>query len=109
MDAAEAVLNIVSQKLSSCREEDEYDAIGKNVASKLRRLNPEQRIFTEKIISDVLYEAQLTTLNRTSRLLVNDVPLANSHLTHLTAFSYDNPEWPQRNAAGFIQQFNPNT
>ncbi|BFF91031.1 uncharacterized protein DMAD_09413 [Drosophila madeirensis] len=41
---------------------DEYDAIGVNVASKLRTINPTQRIIAEKLISDVLFNAQLDNL-----------------------------------------------
>jgi hypothetical protein len=41
------------------------------VASKLRILTKEQRIIAEKLINDVLYEAQLGSLTRNSRLSMN--------------------------------------
>jgi hypothetical protein len=44
---------------------------GRNVASKLRILTKEQRIIAEKLIKDVLYEAQLGSLTRNSRLIAN--------------------------------------
>ncbi|XP_017486231.1 PREDICTED: myb-like protein Q [Rhagoletis zephyria] len=50
------------------RQEDEYDAIGMNVASKLRVMNPTQRIIAEKLISDVLFNGQLDNLNVNSTL-----------------------------------------
>ncbi|XP_068156662.1 uncharacterized protein [Drosophila tropicalis] len=50
------------------RQEDEYDAIGVNVASKLRSINPTQRIIAEKLISDVLFNAQLDNLSVNSSL-----------------------------------------
>ncbi|EDV30273.1 uncharacterized protein Dana_GF23031 [Drosophila ananassae] len=50
------------------RPDDEYDAIGVNVASKLRAINPTQRIIAEKLISDVLFNAQLDNLTVNSAL-----------------------------------------
>ncbi|XP_037950254.1 uncharacterized protein LOC119681209 [Teleopsis dalmanni] len=50
------------------RQDDEYDAIGINVASKLRVMNPTQRIIAEKLISDVLFNGQLDNLSVTSTL-----------------------------------------
>lgn len=53
---------------TSHRHDDEYDAIGVNVASKLRAINPTQRIIAEKLISDVLFNAQLDNLTVNSAL-----------------------------------------
>ncbi|XP_034487407.1 uncharacterized protein LOC117791700 [Drosophila innubila] len=53
---------------TSHRHEDEYDAIGVNVASKLRSINHTQRIIAEKLISDVLFNAQLDNLTVNSSL-----------------------------------------
>ncbi|XP_022827975.1 uncharacterized protein LOC111357455 [Spodoptera litura] len=46
-----------------CTEvDDEYDAIGVNVAAKLRNLPGNMRILAEKLINDVLYQAQTNGL-----------------------------------------------
>ncbi|SPP78173.1 Hypothetical predicted protein [Drosophila guanche] len=45
---------------------DEYDAIGVNVATKLRALNPLQRITAVKLIGDVLFNGQLNDLTVSS-------------------------------------------
>lgn len=50
------------------RSEDEFDAIGINVASKLRVMNTHQRIIAEKLISDVLFNGQLDNLSVNSHL-----------------------------------------
>ncbi|XP_011328891.1 uncharacterized protein LOC105274447 isoform X1 [Ooceraea biroi] len=50
--------------------EDEYDAIGRNVAAKLRSMTMEQRIIAEKLLNDILFEAQLGNLHRDSSLHV---------------------------------------
>ncbi|XP_061394410.1 ras guanine nucleotide exchange factor B [Musca vetustissima] len=50
------------------RNEDEFDAIGINVASKLRVMNTHQRIIAEKLISDVLFNGQLDNLSVNSHL-----------------------------------------
>ncbi|XP_073818304.1 uncharacterized protein [Musca autumnalis] len=52
----------------SGRNEDEFDAIGINVASKLRVMNTHQRIIAEKLISDVLFNGQLDNLSVNSHL-----------------------------------------
>lgn len=50
--------------------EDVFDAIGKNVAHKLRGMTQQQRIIAEKIISDVMYHGQMETLTAQSKLVV---------------------------------------
>ncbi|KAL0870060.1 hypothetical protein ABMA27_006222 [Loxostege sticticalis] len=47
-----------------CTEiDDEYDAIGINVAAKLRALPSNMRILAEKLINDVLFQAQVNGLS----------------------------------------------
>ncbi|KAI4503781.1 hypothetical protein M0802_001184 [Mischocyttarus mexicanus] len=50
--------------------EDEFDAIGRNVAAKLRNMRIDQRIIAEKLLSDILFEAQLGNLHRDSNIHV---------------------------------------
>ncbi|XP_032678281.1 uncharacterized protein LOC116847413 [Odontomachus brunneus] len=50
--------------------EDEYDAIGRNVAAKLRNMRLDQRIIAEKLLNDILFEAQLGNLSRDSNIHV---------------------------------------
>lgn len=50
--------------------EDEYDAIGRNVAAKLRHMRSDQRIIAEKLVNDILFEAQLGNLSRDSNIHV---------------------------------------
>lgn len=50
--------------------EDEYDAIGRNVAAKLRNMRLDQRIIAEKLVNDILFEAQLGNLHRDSSINV---------------------------------------
>jgi hypothetical protein len=52
------------------------------VASKLRILTTEQRIIAEKLINDVLYEAQLGTLTRHSRLILIEPHRYTSPVVH---------------------------
>ncbi|XP_071053516.1 uncharacterized protein [Onthophagus taurus] len=62
-DNTESLITLVTEKLKKT-EEDEFDIIGKNVAEKLRKLPTNIKLFSEKIINDCLFEAQLGTLNR---------------------------------------------
>jgi hypothetical protein len=52
------------------------------VVSKIRILIKEQRIIAEKLINDVLYEAQLGSLTRNSRLILNEPHGYTSSMVH---------------------------
>jgi hypothetical protein len=61
-----------------------FEITRKNVASKLRILAKEQRIIAERLINGVLYEAQLGSSTRNSRLIVSaphgyTSPMVHSH------------------------------
>jgi len=71
MSPSYAVLSLVNDRLQDLGKEDMFEITRKNVASKLRILTKQQRIITEKLINDVLYEAQLGSLTRNSRLIAN--------------------------------------
>ncbi|KAK0179371.1 hypothetical protein PV327_005129 [Microctonus hyperodae] len=43
--------------------EDRYDLLGKSIAIKLRSLEKRQRLITEKIINDTLFDAEMANLN----------------------------------------------
>ncbi|XP_046679302.1 uncharacterized protein LOC124366744 [Homalodisca vitripennis] len=60
----QVLVNIGTNDWQQQKEEDHYDAFGKNVAQKLRLLNNEQRIYAQKIINDALFEAELGGLTR---------------------------------------------
>ncbi|CAD6241312.1 GSCOCG00002638001-RA-CDS [Cotesia congregata] len=69
-DESDADMNKYLNSSNTSTIEDEFDAIGKNVAAKLRGMRLDQRIVAEKLINDVLFEAQLCTLHRDSSLQV---------------------------------------
>jgi hypothetical protein len=84
MSPSYTVLSLISDRLQDLGKEDVFEITGKNVASKLRTLTKEQRIIAEKLINDVLYEAQLGSLTRNTRLIVNEPhgytsPMVHSH------------------------------
>lgn len=43
-------------------EEDRYDVIAKGFAMRLRELEKRQRIISEKLINDILFEAEMGSL-----------------------------------------------
>ncbi|KAL4715019.1 hypothetical protein ACJJTC_003170 [Scirpophaga incertulas] len=59
-------------KRSCSHVDDEYDAIGINVAAKLRTLPPNMRILAEKLINDVLFQAQVNGLSSTTAIVTVD-------------------------------------
>lgn len=68
---AEEVLEKVSKQLDA-EKEDQYSVIGKNIAFKLRELPNETRLVTEKIINDILFEAQMGNITRHTRFNLQD-------------------------------------
>lgn len=50
--------------------EDEYDAVGRNLAAKLRSMRVDQRIIAEKLVNDIIFEGQLGNLHRDSSIHV---------------------------------------
>ena len=64
-------MSLINDRLQDLGKEDMFEITGKNVASKLRILTNEQRTVAKKLINNVLYKAQLGSLTRNSRLIVN--------------------------------------
>ncbi|XP_054260753.1 uncharacterized protein LOC128985353 [Macrosteles quadrilineatus] len=73
----------VGDKLNSVKESDPHDIFGKHVADRLRNLKPHQLKFAQKLISDVLFEADMESLNRFCRITgtVDPVPQYSGHTT----------------------------
>lgn len=59
---SETMEHVMPHTRKSPRIEDEYDAIGVNIAAKLRAMNTTQRIIGEKIIALTLFHGQMKTL-----------------------------------------------
>jgi hypothetical protein len=82
MSPSYAVLSLVKDRLQDIGKENMFEISEKNLASKLRILTKEQRIVAEKLINDVLYEAQLGALARNSRLIFNEAHRCTSTVVH---------------------------
>ncbi|XP_063223325.1 uncharacterized protein LOC134531555 [Bacillus rossius redtenbacheri] len=95
----EKVMSLVSELLQTMTPEDSSDVFGKHVAYKLHALDENQRIFAEKFINDVLYEASLGGLSRDFHVgnVAHSVPVTNiTHQPLLTPY-----ESMERHAAGW--------
>ena len=69
MDKADSVLSMIGERMSSSTRDDEFDLLGKTVAVKLRNLSSNKmQMVAEKLIHEVLYEAQLGTLTEHTKL-----------------------------------------
>ncbi|KAF6208948.1 hypothetical protein GE061_014691 [Apolygus lucorum] len=55
--------------LASEYPEDWIDRYGKHIADRLRRIKPHQIKFIQKLVSDVLFEGELETLNKNWKLV----------------------------------------
>lgn len=83
------LLTTISRKLEAPENSaDEFDAVGRNVACKLRRVSETStrtRVFAEKIINDVLYYAELGEVNENSHFVLNrptEVQPYNNSVVH---------------------------
>ncbi|CAG9773533.1 unnamed protein product [Ceutorhynchus assimilis] len=81
-DKCDEVLDMIGKRLEgySIVIVDKFTDIGKVWASKLRDLPTQQAIYAEKIINDVLYEAQMQNLNRNCVLQIPEEPSRNRQL-----------------------------
>jgi hypothetical protein len=96
---SERVLALVGDRLAATKPEDNFDIVGRNVAAKLREISKDQAIFAERLINEVLFEAQLGTLNRQTQIATYDFA-QNIH---------QNSGWQQPSASLFFNNFNPNS
>lgn len=68
---ADNILKKVDQQLDQAmhhQPEDEFDIIGRNVANKLRHLPKETAMIAEKLMMDILFEAQFGNIDRSTKL-----------------------------------------
>lgn len=60
--ARDEFLTVKDNLKKSRLEDDSFDAVGRLVATKLRRLPKEQMLIAEKLINDILFQAELGNL-----------------------------------------------
>jgi hypothetical protein len=69
IDRSNEVLNLVATKLQS--SEGKFSACGKHVAQELESLPNKMAMFCRRIFNEAIFEAQMGTLNRTSRVVTD--------------------------------------
>uniref|UniRef100_A0A182W0U3 MADF domain-containing protein n=1 Tax=Anopheles minimus TaxID=112268 RepID=A0A182W0U3_9DIPT len=63
---------LVKQKLNTILQNDPSIVYGKHVAHKLRSLGEQQNKFAQKLINDIIFEAEMGSLSRSSTLVGMD-------------------------------------
>lgn len=66
------MMTLVTQRIMDSKDDDDCDIIGKTVAVKLRRLPLHTRVKTEKVLFDVLYQAEIDYLDSTTQNVVRE-------------------------------------
>lgn len=110
---ADEILKTVGEKLST--PEDEFTIIGKNVAAKLRRMPRETKIYTEKLINDLLFQAELGKIDQYATISIVNASTYNTllpfnHSQSNTPASDNNlsfPSCPVQNSS--TDNYYPNT
>lgn len=86
--STDQVLTVIKDKISGMRDEDQCDIFGRSVAANLRDLPKEMKIYAQKLINDVIFNAQLGKLNERSQILtteqVTPVHVQIPNVTYLT-------------------------
>ncbi|CAH1978382.1 unnamed protein product [Acanthoscelides obtectus] len=82
INKADQILDIVATRLH--HPADEFDLMGKSIAIKLRRLPREVRLYSEKLINDILFQAELGKVNEHTRITsepnqLQPTPINNSN------------------------------
>lgn len=57
-----ALFSKIGRQLENMQGEDQFDVQGRYIASKMRNLPQNQRIYAEKLINDILFEAEIGNL-----------------------------------------------
>ncbi|XP_050086611.1 uncharacterized protein LOC126571824 [Anopheles aquasalis] len=68
-DETTEVMELVGRKLESLQNEDAFQTFGKHVAHKLRGISSEQNAIAQKLICDILFEAECATLTRNFKVV----------------------------------------
>jgi hypothetical protein len=68
-DNTTRVMTMIGDKLQLLEGEDSFDRFGKDVADRLRAVNTDQVKFAMKLIGDILFEANMTSLTRNSKIV----------------------------------------
>ena len=85
--ADDELLKIARQRLLNPEQipkEDEFDAFGKLMAHKMRKLPHDQRVLAERLCHDVMLDAELGSLTRQTRLGEPQSTYYQTHQTHLS-------------------------
>ncbi|KAL3269918.1 hypothetical protein HHI36_008975 [Cryptolaemus montrouzieri] len=67
-DGTTDIMKLVGKKLESLQAEDALQVFGKHVANKLRDVSSSQNAIAKKLLSDVLFEEELSTLTSNFRI-----------------------------------------
>lgn len=91
---ADEVLKTVSQQLNNAVD-DKFDTSGKNIANKLRTLPPEIAIVTEKLLCDVLFEAQMGNITRFTKVILQVNHSQSQHIQSSQSQQFDSTSTQQ--------------
>ncbi|XP_031335792.1 uncharacterized protein LOC116165467 [Photinus pyralis] len=73
-EQTDEILAVVSERLrAGPKIDDNFSIFGANVAAKLRSLPTETRLYSEKLINDVLFEAEMGNINRTTKIVTSSI------------------------------------
>lgn len=76
---------MVGDRLRASNTDDACNIFGKNVAAKLRTLPKETRLYTEKIINDLLFNAEMGNVNKDTRIITATNTTIQSAATNIVS------------------------
>lgn len=88
-DETTELLQLAGERLR--QKEDSFDVFGKHIANKLRGISKIQNIFAQKLINDIIFEAELEALTKDYKVLncrADDAPSNQQSCQKQTDFDY---------------------
>ncbi|XP_074027710.1 uncharacterized protein [Leptinotarsa decemlineata] len=88
VDEADEVLTMVGERLRNQKADDAFNIFGNNVAAKLRTLPRQTRLYTEKLINDLLFEAEMGNIDKHTKIVTSVNTSTNSNDTNNSCHTY---------------------
>lgn len=88
VDEADEVLTMVGERLRNQKADDAFNIFGNNVAAKLRTLPRQTRLYTEKLINDLLFEAEMGNIDKHTKIVTSVNTPTNSNDTNNSCNTY---------------------
>jgi hypothetical protein len=111
-------LTTIGEKIADLKRDDQFEVFGRNVAAKLRALPPRHRIFAEKKINDVLFDAEMAAFHDQAQRIQKQINTVGNpaepnsrqqpHSSNTYSATHSDDPATASNLTNFYSNYNPN-